>query len=75
MVHFIKKSYAAFRRKSRLSRVFLGVLRLERMRQVLGGGSALSQVSLASFWVAFMEPSTCSASQTRGCWSWVSLSL
>lgn len=48
---------------------------LERMRQVLSGGSALSQASLASFSVAFMEPSTCSASQTRGCSSSVSLAL
>lgn len=36
-----------------------------RMRQVLSGGAARSQASLASFWLAFMAPSTCSAWQSR----------
>ncbi|MCY1306763.1 hypothetical protein D9M70_566400 [compost metagenome] len=36
---------------------------LLRMRQVLTGGSSFSQLSLASLALAFMPPSTCSASQ------------
>ena len=34
------------------------------MRQVFCGASSFNQFSFSSFWLAFIEPSTCAASQT-----------